>query len=216
MDGATAPAGPPGQSGARAAPCGEAERSRLDQIWRNSATNARNCSLGQQELCRRDDGTLLPKTRNAGGSPRRPARMAPSRSRNHRGGPGPLHLGPCLSGRSRPHAERPAAAARRRRPAAMARRAHPGQGESQRPSRPGTSGNRACCMTGRSESTRADRLLTVSQAADVLGTTERFPRRLIEQRRITEELKRGSKRQGGESTTRRSGTPRARNREQAS
>jgi integrase len=32
----------------------------------------------------------------------------------------------------------------------------------------------------------------------------------------TEELKRGSKRQGGESTTRRSGTPRARNRKQAS
>ena len=32
----------------------------------------------------------------------------------------------------------------------------------------------------------------------------------------TEELKRDSKRQGGESTTRRSGTPRARNRKQAS
>jgi len=32
----------------------------------------------------------------------------------------------------------------------------------------------------------------------------------------TEELKRGSKRQGGESTTRRSGTPRARSRKQAS
>ncbi|QPP07568.1 helix-turn-helix domain-containing protein [Streptomyces bathyalis] len=30
-----------------------------------------------------------------------------------------------------------------------------------------------------------DRLLTVQQAADVLGTTVRFPRRLIEERRIT-------------------------------
>ena len=29
-----------------------------------------------------------------------------------------------------------------------------------------------------------DRLLTVAEAAEVLGTTERFPRRLIEQRRI--------------------------------
>jgi excisionase family DNA binding protein len=29
-----------------------------------------------------------------------------------------------------------------------------------------------------------DRLLTVAQAAELLGTTERFPRRLIEQRRI--------------------------------
>jgi len=30
-----------------------------------------------------------------------------------------------------------------------------------------------------------DRLLTVSQVADVLGTSERFPRRLITERRIT-------------------------------
>jgi excisionase family DNA binding protein len=29
-----------------------------------------------------------------------------------------------------------------------------------------------------------DRLLTVAEAAEVLGTTERFPRRLIDQRRI--------------------------------
>lgn len=29
-----------------------------------------------------------------------------------------------------------------------------------------------------------DRLLTVSEVAEVLGTSERFPRRLIEQRRI--------------------------------
>lgn len=39
-------------------------------------------------------------------------------------------------------------------------------------------------MTGRDDTTRADRLLTVTQAAEVLATTERFPRRLIEQRRI--------------------------------
>jgi excisionase family DNA binding protein len=39
-------------------------------------------------------------------------------------------------------------------------------------------------MTGRGETARADRLLTVAEAADVLSTTERFPRRLIEQRRI--------------------------------
>lgn len=39
-------------------------------------------------------------------------------------------------------------------------------------------------MTGRDDTTRADRLLTVAQAAEMLATTERFPRRLIEQRRI--------------------------------
>jgi excisionase family DNA binding protein len=31
----------------------------------------------------------------------------------------------------------------------------------------------------------ADRLLTVDQVAELLGTTVRFPRRLIEERRIT-------------------------------
>jgi excisionase family DNA binding protein len=30
-----------------------------------------------------------------------------------------------------------------------------------------------------------DRLLTVNEVADVLGTSDRFPRRLIEERRIT-------------------------------
>lgn len=39
-------------------------------------------------------------------------------------------------------------------------------------------------MTGRRETTRADRLLTVAEAAELLSTSERFPRRLIEQRRI--------------------------------
>lgn len=33
--------------------------------------------------------------------------------------------------------------------------------------------------------TRQDRLLTVKEAAQLLGTTPRFPRRLIEERRIT-------------------------------
>ena len=32
--------------------------------------------------------------------------------------------------------------------------------------------------------TATDRLLTVAQAAAILGTTQRFPRRLIEERRI--------------------------------
>ena len=39
-------------------------------------------------------------------------------------------------------------------------------------------------MTDRAENRPAERLLTVAQVAAVLGTTERFPRRLIEQRRI--------------------------------
>jgi excisionase family DNA binding protein len=42
-------------------------------------------------------------------------------------------------------------------------------------------------MTGRtahSPPTDIDRLLTVAQAAELLGTSERFPRRLIAERRI--------------------------------
>jgi excisionase family DNA binding protein len=39
-------------------------------------------------------------------------------------------------------------------------------------------------MTGRAAKRPADRLLTVSEAAAILSTSERFPRRLIEQRRI--------------------------------
>jgi excisionase family DNA binding protein len=39
-------------------------------------------------------------------------------------------------------------------------------------------------MTGRAENRPVERLLTVAEAAEVLSTTERFPRRLIEQRRI--------------------------------
>jgi excisionase family DNA binding protein len=39
-------------------------------------------------------------------------------------------------------------------------------------------------MTRRSADRPAERLLTVSEAADMLSTSERFPRRLIEQRRI--------------------------------
>jgi excisionase family DNA binding protein len=38
-------------------------------------------------------------------------------------------------------------------------------------------------MTGQRES-HGDRLLTVGQVAELLGTTERFPRRLIAERRI--------------------------------
>jgi excisionase family DNA binding protein len=39
-------------------------------------------------------------------------------------------------------------------------------------------------MTPSTEHRPADRLLTVAEVAAVLSTTERFPRRLIEQRRI--------------------------------
>jgi excisionase family DNA binding protein len=38
---------------------------------------------------------------------------------------------------------------------------------------------------GAAANTRIDRLLTVGQVAELLGTTERFPRRLIAERRIT-------------------------------
>ena len=36
----------------------------------------------------------------------------------------------------------------------------------------------------RRQDLRVERLLTVAQVADLLGTTERFPRRLIAERRI--------------------------------
>ena len=39
-------------------------------------------------------------------------------------------------------------------------------------------------MTGHRSSLLVERLLTVGQAAELLGTTVRFPRRLISQRRI--------------------------------
>jgi excisionase family DNA binding protein len=39
-------------------------------------------------------------------------------------------------------------------------------------------------MTGPAVNRPAERLLTVAEVAAVLSTTERFPRRLIEQRRI--------------------------------
>jgi excisionase family DNA binding protein len=39
-------------------------------------------------------------------------------------------------------------------------------------------------MTRGKQNPPPDRLLTVAEVADVLGTTERFPRRLIEERRI--------------------------------
>jgi excisionase family DNA binding protein len=39
-------------------------------------------------------------------------------------------------------------------------------------------------MTKSPSSMHVERLLTVGQAAELLGTTERFPRRLISQRRI--------------------------------
>ena len=52
---------------------------------------------------------------------------------------------------------RPAAAARRRRPATLARRAHRGQGESQRPGCPGSSGNREGGMRAASQGPSSNR-----------------------------------------------------------
>jgi excisionase family DNA binding protein len=42
----------------------------------------------------------------------------------------------------------------------------------------------ACVGRGRTTLPDTDRLLTVAQAAELLGTSERFPRRLIAERRI--------------------------------
>jgi excisionase family DNA binding protein len=39
-------------------------------------------------------------------------------------------------------------------------------------------------MMSRSTAAQVERLLTVAQVAELLGTTERFPRRLIAERRI--------------------------------
>jgi excisionase family DNA binding protein len=79
---------------------------------------------------------------------------------------------------------RATAAARRRRPPEMARRADQRPSESQRPADPRPCGNGERGMTPSTEHRPADRLLTVAEVAAVLSTTERFPRRLIEQRRI--------------------------------
>ena len=40
-------------------------------------------------------------------------------------------------------------------------------------------------MIGAPTNAKLDRLLTIGQVAELLGTTERFPRRLIAERRIT-------------------------------
>jgi excisionase family DNA binding protein len=39
-------------------------------------------------------------------------------------------------------------------------------------------------VTGRAGTAQLERLLTVGQVAELLGTTERFPRRLIAERRV--------------------------------
>jgi excisionase family DNA binding protein len=44
--------------------------------------------------------------------------------------------------------------------------------------------HRSCCLATRKDKPVTDRLLSVEQVAERLGTTERFPRRLIEERRI--------------------------------
>ena len=99
-----------------------------------------------------------------------------ARAPRHR--PGPLHVGTRYPRRPRPHAQRPAAAARRRRPATLARCAHPGPSESQRPDRPGTSGNREGGMRasqnkGGRGNPPDDELMTVSQMCAALGGVSR-------------------------------------------
>jgi excisionase family DNA binding protein len=49
----------------------------------------------------------------------------------------------------------------------------------------GSSGNWESGVMAGTGASRVDRLLTVAQVAELLGTTERFPRRLIAERRIT-------------------------------
>ena len=96
--------------------------------------------------------------------------------------PGPLHLGTRHPRRPRPHA--PAqrllhvVADRRRWHAALA------EARAERPAQPARSfGNREGRMIAQS-SRPTERLLTVAEAAELLSTSERFPRRLIAERRI--------------------------------
>jgi excisionase family DNA binding protein len=86
--------------------------------------------------------------------------------------------------RPRPHATRQAAAARRRRPRPLASRARRGQTPSPRTGRQTFGNQGGACVTVHQRSRPVERLLTVGQVAEMLGTTERFPRRLIEERRI--------------------------------
>jgi excisionase family DNA binding protein len=64
----------------------------------------------------------------------------------------------------------------------MARRAGRGQTQSRGSRRPFS--NREGGVMARRTEPGLERLLTVAQVAELLGTTERFPRRLIAERRI--------------------------------
>ena len=65
-----------------------------------------------------------------GRPPRRPADLADRHARASGNRPGPVHLGTGQARRPGPHAQRPAAPARRRRPAAMANSTSGGQAQS--------------------------------------------------------------------------------------
>ncbi len=91
---------------------------------------------------------------------------------------------PVTPRRPRPHGTRPASPARRRRPPALAGSSRRSQTPGGHPARSRSFGNRGGGMTPETDKPVGERLLTVSEAAAILSTSERFPRRLIAERRI--------------------------------
>ena len=85
---------------------------------------------------RRAPGPGLPQVvrQDAGRPPRRPPDLADRDARTSGNRPAPLHLGTGQTRRPGPHAQRPAAAARRRRPHPMANRTRGGHAQSRNPS----------------------------------------------------------------------------------
>ena len=117
-------------------------------------------------------------------SPRRPQSLAafharPARPRRHR----PLPVGTGHPRRRRLHDPWQAHASRPGRPRPLARRARRNQAKSRRNRRRPTGHREGSVMAAKSRPDM-ERLLTVSEVADLLGTSERFPRRLIAERRI--------------------------------
>src|SRR6185437_3236735 len=115
--------------------------------------------------------------------PRRPQELADGNARAFGNRSGPLLLGTRQPRRPRPPAYRTPTAARRRRPHPLAAGTRPGPKTCARPTARQQPGNRERGMTG-GEAGLSDRLLTVAEAAEMLRTSERFPRRLIAERRI--------------------------------
>ena len=99
---------------------------------------------------RRPPGPGLPQVvrQDPGGSPRRPQGLADRDARPSGNRPHPLHLGTGQTRRSRPHAQRSTAPARRRRPHPMANRPRTSPPQSRYADCHGTFGNRDGCMTG--------------------------------------------------------------------